>query len=40
LTDIALNQNLLQGDEIHPNVEGQPILLNNVWPQLQPLLKK
>ena len=40
LTDIALNQNLLQGDEIHPNVEGQPILLNNVWPALQPLLKK
>ena len=40
LTDIALNQNLLQGDEIHPNVDGQPILLNNVWPALQPLLKK
>jgi acyl-CoA thioesterase I len=40
LTDIALNQNLLQGDEIHPNAEGQPILLNNVWPALQPLLKK
>jgi acyl-CoA thioesterase I len=40
LTDIALNQNLLQGDEIHPNAEGQPILLNNVWPVLQPLLKK
>jgi acyl-CoA thioesterase-1 len=40
LTDIALNQNLLQGDEIHPNAEGQPILLNNVWPALKPLLKK
>ena len=40
LTDIALNQNLLQGDEIHPNAEGQPILLNNVWPVLQPLLKR
>ena len=40
LTDIALNQNLLQGDEIHPNADGQPILLNNVWPALQPLLKK
>ena len=40
LTDIALNQNLLQGDDIHPNAEGQPILLNNVWPALQPLLKK
>src|SRR5579872_1833714 len=31
LTDIALNQSLLQGDEIHPNADGQPILLNNVW---------
>jgi acyl-CoA thioesterase-1 len=40
LTDIALNQKLLQGDEIHPNADGQPILLNNVWPALQPLLKK
>ena len=40
LTDIALNQSLLQGDEIHPNAEGQPILLNNVWPVLKPLLKK
>jgi acyl-CoA thioesterase-1 len=40
LTGIALNQNLLQGDEIHPNADGQPILLNNVWPALQPLLKK
>jgi acyl-CoA thioesterase-1 len=40
LTDIALNQSLLQGDEIHPNADGQPILLNNVWPALQPLLKK
>ena len=40
LTDIALSQNLLQGDEIHPNAEGQPILLNNVWPALQPLLQK
>jgi acyl-CoA thioesterase-1 len=40
LTDIALNQSLLQGDEIHPNAEGQPILLNNVWPALKTLLKK
>jgi acyl-CoA thioesterase-1 len=38
LTDIALSPNLLQGDDIHPNELGQPILLDNVWPALKPLL--
>ena len=40
LTDIALTPNLLQGDDIHPNAAGQPVLLDNVWPQLKPLLHK
>ena len=40
LTDIALSPTLLQGDDIHPNALGQPILLDNVWPQLKPLLHK
>jgi acyl-CoA thioesterase-1 len=40
LTDIALSPNLLQGDDIHPNTLGQPILLDNVWPALKPLLHK
>ncbi len=40
LTDIALTQSLLQGDDIHPNALGQPILLDNVWPALKPLLHK
>jgi acyl-CoA thioesterase-1 len=40
LTDIALAPNLLQGDDIHPNAAGQPILLENVWPALKPLLQK
>jgi acyl-CoA thioesterase-1 len=40
LTDIALSPSLLQGDDIHPNELGQPILLDNVWPALKPLLKK
>ena len=40
LTDIALSPSLLQGDDIHPNALGQPILLNNVWPALKPLLRK
>jgi len=38
LTDIALTSTLLQGDDIHPNALGQPVLLENVWPQLKPLL--
>ena len=40
LNDIALSPNLLQGDDIHPNALGQPILLDNVWPTLKPLLHK
>jgi acyl-CoA thioesterase-1 len=40
LNDIALSQNLLQDDDIHPNALGQPKLLENVWPALQPLLRK
>jgi acyl-CoA thioesterase I len=40
LNDIALSQNLLQEDTIHPNAEGQPKLLENVWPALKPILRK
>ena len=40
LSDIALTPTLLQGDDIHPNAAGQPILLENVWPALKPLLQK
>ena len=40
LNDIALSPNLMQADGIHPNVLGQPRLLDNVWPILKPLLHK
>ncbi len=40
LEGIALTPNLVQGDGIHPNELGQPILLANVWSSLKPLLKK
>ena len=40
LTGISLSPDLLQGDDIHPNAAGQPILLENVWPTLKPLLNK
>ena len=39
LDGIALTPELMQGDDIHPNLQGQPILLRNVWPALKPLLK-
>jgi acyl-CoA thioesterase-1 len=29
---VALNDELLQEDRIHPNAEAQPILLDNAWP--------
>ncbi len=40
LQGIALTPDLVQGDGIHPNELGQPILLANVWSTLKPLLKK
>ena len=38
LDQVALRPNLMQADGIHPNAEGQPRLLENVWPKLRPLL--
>ena len=29
---------LFQSDRIHPNTEAQPMMLNNVWPELKKLL--
>jgi acyl-CoA thioesterase I len=40
LEGIALTPDLVQADGIHPNEQGQPLLLANVWPALKPLLQK
>ncbi len=40
LNDVAFTPNLMQADGIHPNALGEPKLLANVWPALQPLLHK
>jgi len=40
LADIALTPSLMQADSIHANEQGQPKILDNVWPTLQPLLQK
>jgi acyl-CoA thioesterase-1 len=40
LEKVALDDSLMQEDGIHPNAQGQPRLLEQVWPMLKPLLKK
>lgn len=40
LEGIALKPELFQADGIHPDAAAQPLILANVWPRLQPLLKK
>ncbi|MCK0164815.1 arylesterase [Marinobacter sp. S6332] len=39
LDGIYDQENLMQGDGIHPTAEAQPKLLENVWPELKPLLE-
>ena len=36
---VALQGNLMQADRIHPNENGQPVMLNNVWTVLNMLLQ-
>lgn len=38
LKSIALDANLMQSDRLHPNEAAQPIILENVWTSLRPLL--
>jgi acyl-CoA thioesterase I len=40
LDHVALNADRMQADGMHPNESGQQQLLDNVWPQLAPLLKR
>lgn len=40
LEGVALDQRYMQADGMHPNAAGQPRLLENVWPHLQPLLER
>ena len=38
LAGLADKPNLFQSDQMHPNQQAQPLLLDNVWPTLKPLL--
>jgi acyl-CoA thioesterase-1 len=40
LEGIALRDDLFQDDGIHPDLQAQPLLLDNVWRVLQPMLKR
>ncbi|WP_240454235.1 arylesterase [Halomonas sp. NO4] len=40
LDNVALEDELMQDDGIHPTAEAQPHILENVWPQLATLLKR
>ncbi|TVP49297.1 MAG: arylesterase [Halomonas sp.] len=39
LENVALDNALMQSDGIHPTADAQPIILDNVWPALEPLLE-
>lgn len=38
MAGVALRPDLIQADGLHPNEQAQPLLLDNVWPELQGLL--
>ena len=40
LDGIALNPELMMPDGIHPTADAQPLVLDNVWSDLQPLLER
>ena len=39
LEGVALEEGLMQSDGIHPTADAQPIILDNVWPELELLLE-
>jgi acyl-CoA thioesterase-1 len=40
LAGVVENPDLFQADQLHPTAAAQPIILDNVWPTLEPLLRK
>ena len=38
LEQVAVKPELMQDDRIHPRAEAQPLILDNIWPHLKPLL--
>jgi len=40
MKNVATEPALMQDDGVHPNARAQPVLLDNVWPVLEPLLER
>jgi acyl-CoA thioesterase-1 len=40
LDGVALESRYMQADGLHPNAAGQPLVLENVWKHLKPLLER
>jgi acyl-CoA thioesterase-1 len=40
LEGVAENRGLFQADQLHPTASAQPLILANVWPVLEPLLRR
>jgi acyl-CoA thioesterase-1 len=40
LDGVAEKMDLFQADRIHPLASAHPTILNNIWPHLQPILRK
>jgi acyl-CoA thioesterase-1 len=38
LAGVAEDRSLMQADDLHPNAEAQPRILENIWPVLEPLI--
>lgn len=39
LEGVAQDPALFQADRLHPTADAQPVMFNNVWPYLKPLLR-
>jgi acyl-CoA thioesterase I len=40
LEDVALDDRLMQEDGLHPTATAQPLLLAELWPHLEPLVRR
>lgn len=40
LASVALDPARMQEDGLHPNAQGEPAVLQTLWPQLEPMLHK
>lgn len=40
LDGIATDFGLMQRDNLHPNEKAQPLILDNIWPHLEPLVER